>query len=62
MRVSLFSGAKAMHALTREMNGANLPGHLGPWKQLRSVRLCGDLPDEKRAIELVTEYGFCCFD
>lgn len=62
MEVWLFAGADPKYALSCERDGANLPTDRGPWRLIRSATLCSDMPDEKRAIELITEYGFCCFD
>lgn len=61
MNTWLYSGAGKLWALTRDHDGANLPDHLGPWEWVRFVILHGEDNDERDAIALIEEHGFCCF-
>ncbi len=62
MNVWLFTGADRLRALTRDQDGSNLPDDFGPWAMVRPVALDGDGADEKEAINLIGEHGYCCFD
>jgi len=62
LKVWLFAGAGELHALSCDGEGTNLPEDLGPWEMLRAVELQDDAPDEREAISLIGEHGFCCFE
>jgi hypothetical protein len=62
MDLWLYTGPGALRALTNEPAGANLPADLGPWGLVRFVRFEGSAPDEREAIALVQEHGYCCFE
>lgn len=62
MEVWLYSNGTELYALTGDSDGSNLPAHLGPWSKRQSVTLCALDADEQKAIELITEHGYCCFD
>lgn len=62
MKVWLFAGAGDLRALTCDGEGANLPEDFGPWAIVRAVELLDDAPDEREAIALIGEHGFCCFE
>ncbi|MDB5582281.1 MAG: hypothetical protein JWR80_7457 [Bradyrhizobium sp.] len=51
-----------MLALTADASGASLPGVEGSWQQLKEVTLPGVDKDELEALDLIREFGFCCFD
>ena len=62
MQVWCFVGAGGLWALSGEESGACLPDHLGPWTFLKIATLDGGEQDEREALALIGEHGFCCFD
>ncbi len=58
----LFSGPDRLHALTIDEQGDNLPAELGPWTPVRRYALDATAADEKDAISLICEHGYCCFE
>lgn len=58
----LFSSADKLYALAGDDAGADLPAELGPWIRTRHVTLQADVSDERTAISLIREHGFCCFE
>ncbi|MDB5577562.1 MAG: hypothetical protein JWR80_2738 [Bradyrhizobium sp.] len=62
MQVWIFRSRSGMLALTVDATGASLPPVDGSWRQLKEVTLAGADRDELEAIDLIREFGFCCFD
>jgi len=56
-----FKADGGLWALTGDASGANLPVELGPWTLHQQAELKGDAQDERQAIQLIEEHGFCCF-
>jgi hypothetical protein len=42
--------------------GTSLPPVEGSWRRLKEVTLSGVDRDEQEALDLIREFGFCCFD
>jgi hypothetical protein len=61
MEVWCFKAAGGLWALTRDDSGANLPPELGPWEFHQAAELGGEAEDEREAIGLIEQHGFCCF-
>jgi hypothetical protein len=61
VEVWCFKAAGGLWALSRDASGANLPTELGPWSFHQTAELHGLADDEREAIELIEEHGFCCF-
>jgi len=58
----LFSNSDRLHALTIDERGDNLPAGLGPWIPVRCYSLDATASDEREAIALLDEHGYCCFE
>ena len=62
MQVWRFSGADGRGALTNDEQGAKLPADLGPWRRASTLTLLHEQADEREAMCLIAEHGFCCFN
>ncbi len=62
MKVWIFHSGSGMLALTADATGAFLPPVEGSWRCLKEVTLSGVDLDELEALDLIREFGFCCFD
>jgi hypothetical protein len=51
-----------MLALTGDVGGSSLPPLDGPWHFIKTATLGRDNDDERHAVGLIGQYGFCCFD
>ena len=61
VKVWCFKADGGLWALSRDASGANLPADLGPWTLHQEAELKGEAQDERQAIQLIEEHGFCCF-
>lgn len=62
MNVWHYQSRDRLYALTADKDGSDLPDELGPWVLQGSVTLLGQVDDEREAILLITEHGYCCFE
>ncbi len=62
MIVWLFAAPGQLCALSDDEEGSCLPAALGPWERLRSVSFDGIDDDERKAIGIIRQHGYCCFE
>ncbi|RYF19575.1 MAG: hypothetical protein EOO77_09850 [Oxalobacteraceae bacterium] len=61
MDVWHYQNRDRLYALTANKDGSNLADELRPWVLRGSVTLLGQADDEREAISLITEHGYCYF-
>ena len=62
MDVWHYQSRDRLYALTVAEDGSNLREDLGPWMLRGPVTLLDQAEDEREAISLITEHGYCCFE